>query len=181
MTQKKNSDYSLPDLQGELTHFRRYLTENLGFDQISQCEIEIKTEGRVELNINAEDKFQVKRSYGDRIGEVRIWESGQNLAELIDEVWLELYKAMRRDERELRFGLAQLGDAIEGDGFQTAVGKLMAERIRATRNEISGNLLTWKQSRAEPGRAEPAEPLPEPVSGPTEAGLGQHSDDEIPF
>ncbi len=143
---KSNSSYSLSDLQGEVAHFHRFLTGILGFDQICQCEINVKHE-RIEVNINAEDKFQLKRPYGDRIGEVRVWESGSNLAELIEEAWLQLQKTMLRDERELRYGLAQLGNAIEGDGFVTEVGKMMAARIKATRDELSGNLLTFQASR----------------------------------
>lgn len=145
---KLNSAYTLPDLQGETAHFRRFLLENLGFDTICQCEINVKHD-KVEVNINAEDKFQRARSYGERIGEVKIWESGPSIVELIDEAWVVLNKAMHRDERELRYGLAQLGDAIEGDGFVSEVGKMMAARIRATRDELSGNLLTFERKSSD--------------------------------
>lgn len=148
---KLNSEYTIPDLSGEIKHIKQYLETMLGFDIICQCDIQIKHD-KIDLNINAEDRFQSKRSYRDKIGEVRIWETGSDLSELLAEAWSQLLKAMKRDERELRFGLAQLGDSIEGDEFKTEVGKMMAERIKAIRDELSGNLLTWQQSQ------EPEEP-----------------------
>lgn len=163
-TTKINSEFTAPDLQGTVRLWWQYIQETLGFEQIGSCQILVKHDG-FQVLLDADDKFQSKRSYSDRIGSLNIFEYGRELDTLINETWRQLTSHMLRDERELRFGMAALGDAIEGDQLETAIGRLVAERIKAVREELSQHLL-----------AGPRREVPEPQQGPTE-----FPEDDIPF
>lgn len=170
---KPNSAFTVDDIQGALTQIRHFIEVELGFDHIVTFEFSLQGKGKFQMNISAEDRFQKSREYSERIGKLGIWEPGESIDEILTETWKQLTHHMRRDERELRFGLAQLGDSIEGEGFQTAVGKMMWERLKKVRDEITGNLLP-KVSR------EPEVERVQPTSGPRLKVVGE-LDDEIPF
>jgi len=67
--------------------------------------------------------------------------------ELVKLTWEKLTTHMKRDERELRFGLTQLGNALEGDEFNTEVGKMIAARMREVRDDISAKYLPLYENK----------------------------------
>lgn len=131
----------LSEIQGQMTSLRQYIETELGFDEIISCDLLIQHDEKFRLDISAGDKFQRKRDYNERVGRLGIWEPGNDLGTIFAEVWRRVSTHMRRDERELRFGLAQLGDTLEGDQFSTEVGRMIYQRMKKVRDEISANYL----------------------------------------
>lgn len=170
---RDNDSYTVTELQGTVRQWRQYMEDELGFDTGIQASISVKNE-MFHADLNGDDLFQAKRSYNERVADVRIWEAEDQLEDLIAQVWEKLRHHMRRDERELRFGLAQLGDTLEGDQFNTEIGRMIAARIRAVRDEVSSLYLPRFESRNETSRDETVA-VPKPKKPEPDA------DDDIPF
>ena len=186
MTTKPTTTMTLGEIQGQISAMKCYVENVLGFDYSITCQLYIQPEEKFQLNLTARDKFQQKRDYNEQIGRLGIWEPGDNLDTIFAAAWKQLESHMRRDERELRFGLAQLGDTLEGDQFQTAVGQMIYERMKAVRDEISVQFLPRFAAKAasteseeeQNDRSEFADRKYEPPVSPSHPVI---EDDEIPF
>ena len=156
-------NYNAAELQGLVKQVRSYLEHNLGFSNFTYCQLTIGLDS-YQWQIDANDEFQSKLSYSDRIGRFCYYNSDKTIEKLQADIWDKLVTHMKRDERELRFGLKMLGDALEGDqSFNSEVGKMIAERIRAVRDDISAKFLPAYQPEA--AKAEIDEALPQrPIS-----------------
>lgn len=161
---------TLAECQSQLVAMRQYIEDTLGFDDGIEAEFQVESE-RYLLRLSGGDKFQRKRDYLERTGRLKVWEPGTDPEDLFAEGWRQLQAHMRRDERELRFSLVQLGDTLEGEQFNTEIGKMIYARMKKVRDDISSSYLPKFEGRGEAGA--PVEPGP--LSHPP------MPDDDIPF
>lgn len=141
---KKISDMTLSDLRGAFVQFENYIRGELGFDYSIKVSIEMEPE-RVTIWCAGDDAFQKDVNYGHKVGHLACIvhaKPDDDYEATIREMWDRLQKAMRRDERELRFGLKRMGGILEeGKSFTSHVGKMFAERIKAARDEATNYMI----------------------------------------
>jgi hypothetical protein len=146
----KLTDMKPVDFQGAAEQWRKYLAHTLGFDNTIQAEIRFCGDA-VTVWLYGNDKFQDRGSYEHRVGQV-IWSNSFAMdtawADVSASVWDKLQKSMRRDERELRHSLNVMGGYLEEvPTYTSAIGQMISERIRAVRDEVTGNLLEFAKAR----------------------------------
>jgi hypothetical protein len=137
-------DVSVRDLLGASAQWRSYVTDKLGFD--SDISVQVGLDGgKPFVWITAKDAFQKNPdrpyAYGEQTGALTILENYAVDAEwgfVCSDVWERLQKAMKRDERELRFSMSAMGGLIErAPSLTSAVGKMIADRIKSARDEAT--------------------------------------------
>lgn len=143
-------DVNARDLLGAANQWNDYITGTLGYD----CDVGVQVgfeNGRGSVWLRAGDKFQAGVPYGDiigRCGVVLVCNPEDEFEPFCQSVWDRLKKLMPRDERELRAGMKMMGAFIESaPSFTSAVGKMIAERIKATRDEATNYMIEhhgWK-------------------------------------
>lgn len=157
MEKQRISDMTPTDFQGAARQWLGYLTGKLGFDYALEAQVRIGPD-RIDVWLYAQDKFQEAGRYENRVGQLCSSQSfamDSDWGEACKQVWEKLQNAMPRDEREMRHGLRLMGSFLDdAPTYTSAVGKMLAERIRALRDEVTGNLLEFSRAR---NAAEPAE------------------------
>ena len=142
------TEYTLGDIQSLCKTMHGFMESVLGFDTGIRTRFTVTDESCI-FDLDGDDLFQKKIDTYGRVGRLSIWEVDTDLDNLINMVWEKLNTHMRRDERELRFGLKQLGDALEGDQFNTEIGKMIAARMRVVRDDISAKYLPQYEKKVE--------------------------------
>lgn len=127
-------------LQGAVAQIKQFITNDLGFDRHITVSFNIHSSS-YQFYMAADDEFQKNIDYSKRVATLYRDLYDNDPENLLQQVWDKLNSHMRRDERELRFGLLMLGEALEGDGFNTEVGKMLAARMRKVRDEVSAKYL----------------------------------------
>ncbi len=139
-------DVTAQDMHGATVQWREYITKNLGYDHGITCSVSVSN-GKCEVFMSGTDAFQeAARPYGsDHVGRLFLVENHAQDDEwdaICKSVWQRLKKAMPRDERELRASMKMMGGIIErAPSFTSAVGKMIAERIKATRDEATKHMI----------------------------------------
>ncbi len=112
------------DIKGHLAQLTDFATSMLGYDKV---EAEFKVEQKqYTIKLDCSDEFQRKLDYSMRVDQELIyeffdWETPLDKA--VGEIYERLGKLMRREERELRCGLALIGKSLEaGASYRTHVG-----------------------------------------------------------
>ena len=112
------------DIKGLLASLKNYATSNLEYDRVTaQCKI---TEKGYELEINCDDEFQRKGAWDHKVEQAFMsenydWETPLESASM--DMFERLSKLMKRQERELRYGLNLIGQSIEAaQSYRTHVG-----------------------------------------------------------
>jgi len=144
------TDISQLDVIGAINTWEGYIKNELGYNRGILVEFSWKSEDRGSIYLTGSDDFQKGVDYTKKVGELSSlisFKQGSSWDEINKEVWESLISCMRRDERELRFGVQQLSGMIEGFTMQTAVGKMIHQRLLAVRDEMSGNLITYQQQK----------------------------------
>lgn len=112
------------DIKGALSTFKDFCTGQLGYDKC-QTRFYIR-EQNYEFELNCDDDFQSKADYSAKVEQILIsevfdWET--ELSQAVAWVWARLGAVMKREERELRFGLNLIGKSLEaGASYRTHVG-----------------------------------------------------------
>jgi hypothetical protein len=145
-------DLSVADMIGASKQFEDYLKEHLGFDFDVRAEISVvNSKGQVYLR--GGDAFQKDAEYSRKIGQFFLIEPCSLDADWeahCEMLWKKLQKAMPRDEREMRHGLAAMSGIIEhAPSYQSAVGKMLADRVLKLRDEVNDNLIEYRRPAAE--------------------------------
>jgi len=140
------TEYTITQLKALVKTMKDYIENVLQFDRDVSVRFHINDDGFV-FNIDGDDKFQGKVDRYNRVCRLSLWETDSDMDELVKLTWEKLTTHMKRDERELRFGLTQLGNALEGDEFNTEVGKMIAARMREVRDDISAKYLPLYENK----------------------------------
>jgi hypothetical protein len=142
------TEYTLTEMRALVTTMKDYIEDVLQFDKDVTVRFHLNEDGYV-FNIDGDDKFQGKVDRYNRVCRLTLWETDADLDKVIKLTWEKLTSHMKRDERELRFGLTQLGNALEGDEFNTEIGKMIAARMREVRDDISAKYLPLYEKKVE--------------------------------
>lgn len=140
----KFMDVTARDMHGAAVQFESYVRDRLGFDYTIEARVVAKGQ-RFEITVTGTDKWQQDGRYEHRVGQLYASQTGHLDCEFEDVcklIWEDLQKAMQRDERELRYGMKLMGGFIEhAPSFTSAVGKMVADRIKAARDEATNYMI----------------------------------------
>lgn len=143
-------DITARDMSGAAKQRADYVTGTLGFDYSVLVEVAVTQKGG-NLWIRGSDKFQENtehRYITGRLAYLDAFDADAEWEAICDRAWEKLKRAMKRDERELRHGLGVMGGVIEHTpSYTSAVGKMLAERILAARDEASAHLIEFRRSQ----------------------------------
>lgn len=146
----KIRDIGFADLLGASVQWRAYIRDTLGFDNQIRAEAGVSND-EAHVYLAGRDLFQEYTDYNRKIGQLHLMETANvdsDWDEFSVQIWERLQKAMKRDERELRHGLTVMGGVIEhSKTYTSAVGKMLADRILAARDEASAHLIEFRQAQ----------------------------------
>lgn len=141
-------DITARDMSGAAKQWADYVTGTLGCDYGISIEVTVTHKGGT-VWLRGYDKFQDNTEHRHQVGRLSYIDSFDVTDEweaICDRAWEKLKRAMKRDERELRHGLGVMGGVIEhAPSYTSAVGKMLAERILAARDEASAHLIEFRQ------------------------------------
>lgn len=146
-------DVSSRDFAGAVVQWLSYLKVDLGFDYDVAASVNVGAEN-VTIAWHGADQFQKLTQWEDHIGEQKycsaVFSHDAEWEDACRQVWEKLQSAMHKDERELRHGIKLMGRLLEKGTYESAIGKMIAERIRAVRDDASAHLIEFQTTKASP-------------------------------
>lgn len=146
-------DVSSRDFAGAVVQWLGYLKADLGFDHDVAASVNVGAEN-VTIAWHGADQFQKLTQWEDHIGEQEycnaVFPHDAEWEDVCVQVWDRLKAAMRKDERELRHGIKLMGRMLEKGTYESAIGKMIADRIRSVRDDASAHLIEFQKSKQVP-------------------------------
>lgn len=143
----KALDMCARDFSGATKQWADYIKGNLGYDYDVTADVTIRGD-RLQIYLVGKDTFQRKNEYDygsdqvGRLGIAAVHDIATDWDEICKDVWAQLQRAMPRDERELRFSMEAMGGFIEkASSLTSVVGKMIAERVKAARDEATNYMI----------------------------------------
>lgn len=152
----KVSELSARDIAGAAHQWNDYLTNTLGFAragryQDSAASVDVSG-SQITVKLYGHDSFQADTDYSRKVGQLfhsQPYPMDADWDEVCTATWDALKRCMPRDERELRHSMQIMGKVIEdGKGYETEIGSLIANRIKAVRDDANGKLIEFQKARA---------------------------------
>ncbi len=165
------------EIKGHLKQLRDYATAVLGFDRVN---VNLKVNiDNYEITVDLNDTFQSKGGYENRVGQDTMWEAAdweRPIEEVVNELYVQMSKCMKREERELRYGLALIGKSLEAAAdYRTHAGLEFRASMKAEQEKTM--LLLPDRRGQQQSEIHQLEEVSEPVAAPQPVAGPMHSDD----